>query len=171
VAGEAELQGKLERAIKTTLCEKRDQAKTLKDVRDMRNLMLAEHAKLGLWDIKRTKGGLVEIEFIAQYLQLIANNSEMLDTNTLKALGKITLSGAFSMQVASELVDACQLYQRLTQVLRLCVADQYKPEESAKSLNEAVARAAGMPDIAATEALLAETQSRVASIFNDIIGR
>ena len=171
VAGEAELRGKLERVIKTTLCETRDQVKTLKDVRDMRNLMLAEHAKLGLWDIKRTKGGLVEIEFIAQYLQLIANNPDVLDVNTLKALGKIALNRGFSNEVASELTTACQLFQRLTQVLRLCVADHYKPETSAKTLNEAVARAAGMPDIAATEALLAETQSRVASIFNDIIGR
>ncbi len=171
VAGEAELRVKLERVIKTTLCETRDQAKTLKDVRDMRNLMLAEHAKLGLWDIKRAKGGLVEIEFIAQYLQLIANNPDVLDVNTLKALGKIALNRGFSNEVASELTTACQLFQRLTQVLRLCVADHYKPETSAKTLNEAVARAAGMPDISATEALLAETQSCVASIFNDIIGR
>ena len=171
VAGEPELQRKLELAIWATLCEPRDHAKTLKDVRDMRNLMLAEHAKLGLWDIKRAKGGLVEIEFIAQYLQLISGNSEMLDTNTLKALGKIVENDVLPAGAGSELVSACQLFQRLTQILRLCVADQYNPEKSAKSLNEAVARAAGMPDIAATEALLADTQSRVASIFNDIIGR
>jgi [glutamine synthetase] adenylyltransferase / [glutamine synthetase]-adenylyl-L-tyrosine phosphorylase len=171
VAGEPELRGKLELAIKATLCEPRDQAKTLKDVRDMRNLMLAEQARLGLWDLKRAKGGLVEIEFIAQYLQLITNNPEMLDTNTLKALEKIAEKNALATGVASELATACQLFQRLSQVLRLCVADQYNPETSAKSLNEAVARAAGMPDIAATEALLAETQSHVATIFSDVIGR
>lgn len=133
--------------------------------------MLQEHAKLGLWDIKRAKGGLVEIEFISQYLQLIAHDPEILDTNTLKTLGKIFAKKALSQQIASELTNACQLFQSLTQVLRLCVADQYQPEASAKSLNEAVARAAGMPDIAATEALLSETQSRVSSIFDNVIGR
>ena len=171
VAGDRELRQKLEGAIQALLIEKRDQAKTQKDVRDMRNLMLQEHAKLGLWDIKRARGGLVEIEFISQYLQLIAHDPEILDTNTLKTLGKIFAKKALSQQIASELTNACQLFQSLTQVLRLCVADQYQPEASAKSLNEAVARAAGMPDIAATEALLSETQSRVSSIFDDVIGR
>jgi hypothetical protein len=41
---------------------------------------------------------------------------------------------------------------------------------SPAGLNRIVASAAAAPDIATTEALLAETQSRVAGIFDQLIG-
>ena len=51
----------------------------------MRRLMLREQGSGGVWDVKRVRGGLVELEFIAQTLQLIhaARHPEVLDTNTL----------------------------------------------------------------------------------------
>ena len=171
VVGDQKLCTKIETAIQNTLCEPRDKLKTRQDVSDMRKLMLNEQAKIGVWDIKRTLGGLVEIEFIAQYLQLISGDADCLSTNTLQALQNVTKQNLLSPIQSTELLAACKLYQALTQTLRLCVAEQYHPNSKPKSLNEAVARVAGMPDIAATESLLAETQTRIASIFNDIIGR
>ncbi len=171
VAGDQQLSSKLQASIRTTLLEPRDKDRTRKDVSDMRNLMLNEHAKQGPWDIKRAKGGLVEVEFIAQYLQLIAGKAEILNTNTQQALLNATQERLLSTAQSTDLLTACQLYQRLTQLLRLCVAQQYSPEMSPKSLNEAVARAAAMPDVAAAEALLIETQARIAALFEDIIGR
>ena len=162
---------KLSAAIQKILAEPRDSSKTKKDVNDMRNLMLNEQVKLGQWDIKRAKGGLVEIEFIAQYLQLVAGDANVLNPNTKRALLNIGQKELLPPDQAAKLLAACELYQRLTQILRLCVAEQYKPESSPKSLNEAVARAAEMPDMAATELLLADTQTQVSAIFSDIIGR
>ena len=40
------------------------------DIADMRALMLKEHKPDGVWDLKRQQGGQVEIEFIAQWLEL-----------------------------------------------------------------------------------------------------
>ena len=171
VAGDRDLSLKLSAAIQEVLAEPRDSIKTRKDVSDMRNLMLNEQAKMGLWDIKRAKGGLVEIEFIAQYLQLIAGNANILAANTRRALLNLSQNELLSPDQTAKLLATCELYQRLTQILRLCVAEQYKPQSSPKSLNEAVARAAEMPDIAATELLLTDTQTQVSAIFSDIIGR
>ena len=171
VAGDHELNLKLSAAIQKTLAEPRDSSKTKKDVNDMRNLMLNEQAKLGLWDIKRAKGGLVEIEFIVQYLQLVVGDPTILNANTRRALLNLSQKELLPEGQATKLLAACLLYQRLTQILRLCVAEQYSPESSPKSLNEAVSRAAEMPDIAATELLLTDTQAQVSAIFGDIIGR
>jgi [glutamine synthetase] adenylyltransferase / [glutamine synthetase]-adenylyl-L-tyrosine phosphorylase len=138
----------------------------------MRVLMLKEQKSAGIWDIKRTRGGLVEVEFIAQHLQLLHANAtpDVLSTNTLEALDRLTGAGHLALSTSQELKAASTLYHRLTQVLRLCAADQFDPEVSPKGLNALVARAAELPDIAASEALLEDTQSRVAAIFDDIIG-
>ena len=171
VAGDAELEQDLKNSIQSILIEKRDINNIRKDVCDMRNLMLKEQAKKGPWDIKRTKGGLVEVEFIAQYLQLIANEPQILSTNTLQALLNAEKNQSLSASHATTLNFACQLFQNLTQVLRLCVLDYFDPKYGSKSLNQAIARTAGMPDIAAAETLLIDTQNQVALIFENIIGR
>jgi [glutamine synthetase] adenylyltransferase / [glutamine synthetase]-adenylyl-L-tyrosine phosphorylase len=171
VAGDLALEQELQNAIQTILIEKRDTNIIRNDVCEMRNLMLKEQAKKGPWDIKRAKGGLVEVEFIAQYLQLIANDPKSLSTNTHLALLNAEKNQSLSPHHASILHSACQLFQNLTQVLRLCVLEYFDPGQSSKSLNQAIARTAGMPDIAATEALLIETQNQVSAIFENIIGR
>lgn len=171
VTGNRELNDILRSAIQATITKERDAKDVRKDVCDMRNLMLKEQAHKGPWDIKRAKGGLIEVEFIAQYLQLIAHDLKLLSTNTSEALQNAKMSQILSASHATTLNAACQLFQNLTQMLRLCVLDHFEPAKSSKSLNQAIARAAGMPDIEATEALLIETQTQVSAIFEEIIGR
>ena len=81
--------------IRAILCGRRDAQRTSADVLDMRRLMLAEFGRRGLWDIKRARGGLVEIEFIAQALQILhaAENPAILDQNTLGALSRLADAG------------------------------------------------------------------------------
>jgi [glutamine synthetase] adenylyltransferase / [glutamine synthetase]-adenylyl-L-tyrosine phosphorylase len=142
-------------------------------VLDMRRLMVKEQGATGLWDVKRARGGLVEVEFIAQFLQLIhaAKHPEILDSNTHGALAKLGAAGLMSATLASELKEASLLYHRITQVLRLCVAGAYDPATSPAGLNQMVASAAILPDIKSAAALLSDTQQRVAAIFDEIIGQ
>jgi glutamate-ammonia-ligase adenylyltransferase len=172
VSGDSDLANIISEAISASLCAERNVTTTRKDVLDMRRLMVKEQGSAGLWDIKRARGGLVEVEFIAQYLQLIhaASNPEILDTNTHAALGKLAAAGFLETGVAGELKEACLLYHRITQVLRLCIGGTYDPAKSPAGLNQLVARAAGMPDIRATHSLVNDTQKRVARLFDELIG-
>ncbi len=173
VCGDEHLQAELQASIRDTLCVERDPKATRTDVLDMRQLMLKEQGNVGLWDIKRTRGGLVEIEFIAQALQLIraADHPAVLDTNTLGALEKLVAAGCLAPVEGEALRQACALYHRLTQVLRLCVETTYAPEQSPSGLNRIVASAAACPDIGTAEALIQDTQARVAGIFDEVIGK
>ena len=172
VSGDAALAASLEQAITHALCQPRDAKATRADVLDMRKLMLKEQGSAGPWDIKRARGGLVEIEFIAQTLQLIhaAAYPGILDTNTLRALNRLVAAELLPNAMGDVLVHACQLYQRLTQVLRLCVTGAYEPEGSPSGLNRIVASAAACPDIASAEALLVETEAEVVRLFDALIG-
>ena len=172
VSGESQLAEALTKAIAVSLCTPRDAAVTRSDVLDMRRLMVKEQGPAGVWDIKRVRGGLVEIEFIAQFLQLIhaAQNPAILDTNTHAALTKLGNAGLMDAGVAHDLKEACLLYHRITQVLRLCVSGTYDPAVSPAGLNQMVASAAIVPDIKSAESLLIDTQTRVFGLFDGIIG-
>ena len=172
VSGDADLAQTISKAIAASLCAERDAATTRQDVLDMRRLMVKEQGSGGLWDIKRARGGLVEVEFVAQFLQLIhaQRHPEILDTNTHAALGKLAAAGFLKAGVAGDLKEACQLYHRITQVLRLCVTGVYDPAKSPAGLNQLVARAAGVPDIRAADSLVNDTQKRVAGLFGELIG-
>lgn len=172
VAGDQNLAEAISFAAATSLSEARDVDATRRDVLDMRRLMLKEQVSTGLWDIKRVRGGLVEVEFIAQFLQIAhaARFPAVLSTNTADCLERLARQGVLNAEPHRQLLDACRLYQRLTQILRLCVQGPYAPKSSPQGLNALIAKAAGMPDIPTAEALLAETQARVAAIFNGIIG-
>jgi glutamate-ammonia-ligase adenylyltransferase len=172
VAGDASLAAAMGHAIAASLCAARDPATTRSDVQSMRQLMVKEQGSQGLWDLKRCRGGLVEIEFIAQYLQLIQapQHPQVLSTNTFSALQNLSTLEALTTSAAQELKDACQLYQRLTQVLRLCVEGAYDPHHAPAGLNEMVCRAAEVPNISAAESLLTDVQARVAQWFSALIG-
>ncbi len=172
VCGDHSLMGELSGDIARALCAPRDGQATVKDVVDMRRLMIREQGSTGLWDIKRARGGLVELEFIAQTLQLLnaPANPEVLDTNTLAALEKLAQAGVLDGADHAALKEAGLLYHRLTQVLRLCVDGPYEPSAALPALNQLVASAAESPSIPAAEALLADTQARVAALFDRLVG-
>jgi len=172
VCGDPGLMQELAQEIRVGLCQPRDAGQTRADVLDMRRLMLKEQGQSGVWDIKRARGGLVEVEFIAQTLQLLhaAQAPQILDTNTFEAVEKLAAASILTRGEESLLRQASLLYQRVTQVLRLCVTGQYDPAHSPAGLNRIVASATETPDIAAAESLLAETQTRVAALFDEKIG-
>ena len=172
VCGDPGLMNELTLHIRGALCEPRDAAKVRVDVVDMRRLMLKEQGTGGVWDVKRARGGLVELEFIAQTLQLIHAHAHphVLDTNTLMALQKLHAAGLLPDADHAALKRAGLLYHRLTQMLRLCLDGPYDPEKALPALDLLVANTAVTPDIATAEALLAEAQGEVAAIFDRLIG-
>jgi glutamate-ammonia-ligase adenylyltransferase len=172
VCGDPGLMEELSARIGKVLAEPRDEQQVRADVVDMRKLMIREQGSGGVWDVKRVRGGLVELEFIAQTLQLIhsARHPEVLDTNTLVALEKLNRVGLLSGSDYGELKWAGLLYHRITQMLRLCVDGPFDPAKALPALNRLVATSAAAPDIRAAEALLAESQAEVARIFDRLVG-
>jgi glutamate-ammonia-ligase adenylyltransferase len=138
----------------------------------MRRRIDREHATDNLWDVKYHRGGLIDIEFIAQYLQLVhaADMPDILDTSTIGALDKAWQLGLLAPEDAEVLRPAARLYHSLTQVLRVCLPEDFDPKAARPELLGLMTRAADVPNFAALEALLADTQERVRASFNRILG-
>src|SRR6202034_3198702 len=62
---------RVETVIRDVLCRPRDAASVAGDVAEMRAAIAAEKGDDKRWDLKYVAGGLVDLEFVAQYLQLV----------------------------------------------------------------------------------------------------
>ncbi len=171
IAGPADLSHQVEDTIHATLTKPSDDAKLVKDARDMREKLAAQFPGRSAWDLKFAPGGLVDIEFIAQALQLRAavDAPQVLDTNTISVLVRLAKADVLDNALAADLVAAAKLQQALTQVLRIAVDGVLEPENATPGLKLLLARAGGTSDFASLEAQLATTQARVRKIFDEIL--
>jgi glutamate-ammonia-ligase adenylyltransferase len=164
---------RVEAVIRDILRRPREPELIAGDVAEMRGAIAKEKGDSERWDIKYAAGGLVDIEFIAQYLQLIhaPDLPDILDTSTARVLDKARALHVLPVEEAEVLRPAVQLYHDLTQILRLCLSGPFDPKSAGAGLLRLLARAADVPDFAALDATLVETQAKVRASFVRILGR
>jgi len=172
ITGSPSFVSKIEPTILHTLAERRDPQKTAGDVRDMRARIEKEHQTSDPWALKHVRGGLIDLEFIAQYLQLVHahDHDKILSPNTRQVFTHGGELGLLSQDVADRLITAFDFQHDLTHVLRICVTGTLKPESATESLKTRLAQAGNAPDFAILEASLRDAQADVLSIYSDIIG-
>jgi glutamate-ammonia-ligase adenylyltransferase len=173
ISAPAEFAVRIAAVIRDVLCRRRDAAAVAADVLDMRAAIAAEKGDADPWDLKNAAGALVDIEFIAQYLQLIhaAATPDILDPSTARALDKAANLGVLAPQDAAILRPAVRLFHDLTQILRLCLPGKFDPTSTSAGVLTLLARAADLPDFAALHAHVVETQRQVRECFVRILGR
>ncbi len=172
VSASPEFTMRIEQIIREVLTRRRDPAITATDVADMRRAIAQEKGETDYWDLKYASGGMVDIDFIAQYLQLVHahDKPEILDVGTVQVLENAARLGIIAQSEAEILRAAARLYHDLTQILRLCVSDRFKPETAGTDLQRVMARAGDAPDFSSLEARVKETQGEVRKAFREIVG-
>jgi len=165
ISAPPELEAKVKAIIAATLTSKPDTAKIVRDSADMRSKLYAQFPGKSRWDLKFTRGGLVDIEFIAQALELLTARAEIVDANTIGALQRLGEIGALKIDESESLIEAAKLQSALTQVLRIAVEGAFDPASATPGLKAMLARAGGVPDFETLEARLVELQNRTRTIF------
>ncbi|MBT3238966.1 MAG: bifunctional [glutamine synthetase] adenylyltransferase/[glutamine synthetase]-adenylyl-L-tyrosine phosphorylase, partial [Rhodospirillaceae bacterium] len=144
IAGSPELGQAIDSIVGDTLMRERDPDQLLTDVADMRRRIDREHHTEFIWDVKHLRGGLVDVEFISQYLQLRHAHAdpEVLSANTRNALEKMTERGILDKSVADDLIEACDLWRGLQVMLRLTIPRELRKKrdhEIPESLSQQLA--------------------------------
>ena len=131
-AGDAELGARFERLRDELLARPRDVERLREDVLTMRQKMLDGHPNRSeLFDLKHDRGGMVDIEFIVQYL-VLANSHRHGDL--VRNLGNIALlqmAGGMrliDMALGREVADAYRTFRRLQHRMRLNGAERARIE-------------------------------------------
>jgi glutamate-ammonia-ligase adenylyltransferase len=146
-------------AIQAVLRQPRDARQTALDVREMRELMMRERPASGPWDMKLSQGGLVDIEFAAQHLQLVhAAAGGPLAQNTGEALAAMREAGLAAPGDIAALEDAWRLQQNLSQLLKLALPDQADPAQEPPAFRALLARAGAVKAFRGLEKRLSEAR-------------
>ena len=127
IHGPPDLCARLSGVIEAALRQPRDPEALVLDIDDMRERIRKQHPGSNPWDLKYRPGGLLDIEFIAQYLQLrhAADGMDILATNTSSALDKLRAAGCLDDAAAQALAAALACWQDLQAIIRLTAQDGF----------------------------------------------
>jgi len=141
VCGPPDLRRRVDAVIREVLCRPRDTDALWRDVATMRRRIDRQHGTTDTWAVKHVRGGIVDIEFIAQALQLVhaADDPEVLARGTAEALAR--LGRARHLDGANDLIDALTLQHRVQAYLRLTQDGSFDPVAAAVSVRASLARA------------------------------
>ena len=139
--------------------------RALKEIGEVRTRMEIELGKEtpGRWHVKLGRGGLVDVEFLAQARQLVhgADHPDVRRTSTPAALAGLARVGALSPATATALAGHYRFLRRVSTALRLLGARPTDTVELAGPMPARVATALGLPS---RDAFLAAYRERTAAV-------
>ena len=126
VAGDAALGARFEALRKTILCQARDIGHLRQEVINMRQKMLDAHGaiKPGFFDLKQDPGGIIDVEFIVQFLILAHAHTHPDLTENLGNIALLKRAAAHAL-IDPTLSDAAQVAYRV-----------YRQHQHANRLND-----------------------------------
>ena len=171
ISGPAELREQIEDAIRASLVVARDRDKITNDVQEMRERIEKEKGTDNIWELKQVRGGLVDIEFVSQYLQLIFAEAhpDVLNQNTFQALQNLRLAGHIDAGDAEQLQTSLRLIQALEQITRLCFTGPFDPKTAPGGLKDLLTKVAGEVTFDRLEYRLRQDLARNQAIYHEIV--
>lgn len=171
IAGPDSLGARITFAISELLARSCEISRVKSDAFEMRQKLAAQFPARTPWDLKFAAGGLVDIEFAVQALQLCHAEADggLRDQNTIAAAENLMEAGVLAPADAQVLIAAARLQQDLTQVLRIAVDGEFHPDTATPGLKSLLARVAGVPEFSEMESLLHERQAAARDVFQRVI--
>jgi glutamate-ammonia-ligase adenylyltransferase len=176
VAGPAKLRRRIEAAVAAALASAGEPAKLRDDAAAMRARIARDLPPAGPWDVKLRAGGQIEVEFIAQALQLAAAPAwpALRSQTTRIALHRLEAAGLLPAGDAALLIRADRVWRTVQGMLRITLGRAVPrdvPEAAARALLRAAAQAgAEAVDLAALQATLEALAADVRSAFVRHVG-
>ena len=171
VAGDPNLAASVMADIRAVLCTPRDADALLADVAAMRERIEGERHTENRWRLKHVRGGLLDLEFIAQYhlLRHAARHPSILVQSTQSMYRRLGEAGVLAADDAGELAEMLAFLQRLQGLLRLTVGTNREVDRFTPGVRETLARAMGIEDFAGLEGRIVAIQDRVRAAYHRMV--
>ena len=169
-ASSPDFKARAEGAIAAALRRARDAKETAADVVEMRQLMERERPGKGDWDLKLDPGGLVDIEFAAQFLQLAhAADGGPLRQNTGEALAALREARLADEGALTRLEAAWRLEQDLSQLIKVALEDGADVEAEPKAFKTLLAKAGGVAQFKSLKPKLAKAKAEARAAYAAVV--
>jgi len=145
--------------------------KAIDEMRQLKALAEKEAARAPGIDLKLGRGGIREIEFFVQALQLLhgGRDPNLRVRGTMKALDRLLYAGLISSRDRDELAEAYVVLRRLEHRVQMLAERQTHSMPEDVRENQRLARRTGYQDASAMSADLALHRSRVEARFKDLL--
>jgi [glutamine synthetase] adenylyltransferase / [glutamine synthetase]-adenylyl-L-tyrosine phosphorylase len=171
VAGDPGLCRRISETIAAVLRLPRDPEKLVVDVADMRRRIAEENPRPSRWDLRNRRGGLIDLEFIVQFLILrhAASTPQVLYRGTAEAIAALGEAGVLPPKAQDELADAAALFRNVQAVLTLlgdglpAAGDLEEPDAAT------LAACVGAVDFARLDADITDAAARVRCWYDQLI--
>lgn len=170
IAGDAQLGERATSVIRSTLT--RPRGPTLRDhVYAMRQLIAKAKGDDDPWDLKLAAGGLIDIEFLAQYVLLrhAYEKPELVRPSILAILETAQQLSVLDEADAHLLMSAYRLFTDVTQILRLTLDPGSDPRQASEAVKRRLAKVAGQPTMSALESCLSDMRADVRRVFDKVL--
>jgi len=171
ILGDGELCARLETTIREVLTQPREPAALMAEVVRMRRRIEREFPAKSDWDVKYRRGGLVDLDFLAQALQLrhAPEHPEVLATATQDAFAALADAGVLARERADTLVAATGLMRHVQGMLRLMAGSGFVASTADAGLMARLAESCGEDGGEALRARLNDTATGVHAIFDELV--
>jgi len=171
IVADPAMRAAVRRAIRATLTRARDPETLRADVADMRLRMATEHKAATPWQVKHRRGGLVDIEFVAQYLQLrwAAEHPSILKGATAAVLAEARALGLLKDADAAILLAAHHVWTAIQQVLRMTVEGE--TDAVPDRLGPVLAKAAGCADFAELKTIMETRAADAHEVYERLLAQ
>ena len=162
VAGDDGLSKRIEEAIPDILANHKKRDVLEKEILDMRKRIEKEKGTKNIWDIKNVAGGLIDIEFIAQWLAIKNGSNGKTGTREIIIDPRHNELGEHERE---KLLHAFDIYNRLLQLQRICLDGEFDIKTASPGFIEMICSSMDMPDLASSEANLKTLQKEIRALF------
>lgn len=168
-AGAPDLRDDVAASVRDALAQPRPADAVRKAAAEMRGKLEAAHRGLGAWSLKYPRGGLVDLEFIAQTELLIAGGA-IGGEDANSAFARLAAAGRMADETARALTGSYDFQTALQQLCRVAVDGAFEPDSAGVGLRQALCERLGAADFAALEARLAEAQQIAQAEHDRLLG-
>lgn len=157
--------------IHKQIAKKRDTARLKKHVMDMRERIDKEYGTANPWDIKYVRGGLLDLDFIAQYLLLYhaPNSAPPYPGNTPAIFKWLVEKNAMTAAIGSELLDSERFLSQVFHTLRLCYSEHFDEESAPHGLKKLLCDTLKLPDMDSVKEQLLAIEKAVYAHYIKIV--
>lgn len=168
IAGGTALGNTLTQFIHAQIAKPRDMAKLKADVHDMRMRIDGEHHTDNPWSLKQVRGGLVDMDFIAQYL-LLAHAPDYKDAPIGSSEEIFAWCEKHGLRDTTALAGANRFLNQLFHLLRLCTGGSLDEESALPGLKKLLCESVHMPDFETLKQQLMSLEQRVKEAYVALI--
>ncbi len=168
ISGDHSLHTRVEALVAQILTQARDPDRLLVDVADMRHRIIQQHQHPAPWDWKHRRGGLIDIEFIAQYMLLrhAPSSPDLLAVGTADIIEGLASAGVLDQRTSEQLIAALALWRQIHGVLRIALDSAPDKSEPVERL---MARATGITDPGVRAERITESAEQVLSAYERLV--